>query len=121
MLWPRLPGAGLFTKSHVLFVNPANEAMGVNVVQIFVGGKYCRVTGTDQLPISVVKVVANVLNEIRCVGAVGGFNCVHCRCFLVPGTPGSVGLVPQPGYKDRYYFLITKKKLIIFQKFFFGH
>lgn len=66
--------------------------MGVNVVQIFVGRKYCRVTGTDQLPIRVVKVVANVLNEIRCVGAVGGFNCVHCRCFFGPrNPPGRLG------------------------------
>lgn len=96
--------------------------MGVNVVQIFVGRKYCRVAGTDQLPIRVVKVVANVLNEIRCFRAVGGFNCCHNSfCFWSPEPAGSVGLLPQPGYKDRQYFLITKKKLIIFQKIFFGH
>ncbi len=41
--------------------------------------------------------------------------------FKSPEPAGSVGLVPQPGYKDRYYFLITKKNLIIFQKFVFGH
>ena len=78
---PGCPGPGYLPNRHVLFVNPANEAMGVNVVQIFVGRKYRRVTGTDQLPIRVVYVVANVLNEIRCFRAVGGFNCVHCRCF----------------------------------------
>lgn len=74
--------------------------MGVNVVQIFVGRKYCRVTGTDQLPIRVVKVVANVLNEIRCFGAVGGFNCVHCRCFFGPrNPPGRLGWFLNPGTK----------------------
>lgn len=60
--------------------------MGVNVVQIIVGRKYRRVTGTDQLPMRVVKVVANVFNEIRCFGAAGGFNCCHNSFFFVPGT-----------------------------------
>ena len=41
--------------------------------------------------------------------------------FKSPEPAGSVGLVPQPGYKDRYLILITKKKLINFQKFFSGH
>ena len=96
--------------------------MGVNVVQIFVGRKYCRVTGTDQLPIRVVDVVANVFNEIRCCRAVGGFNCCHNSfCFWSPEPAGSVGLLPQPGYKDRYYSLITKNIFIIFVNFFSGH
>ena len=41
--------------------------------------------------------------------------------FKSPEPAGSVGLVSQPGYKDRNYFLITKKKFIILQKIFFGH
>ena len=38
-----------------------------------------------------------------------------------PEPAGSVGLLPQPGYKDRHYFLITKKYFIIFIVFLSGH
>lgn len=79
---PGCPRPDYLPNRHVLFVNPANEAMGVNVVQIFVGRKYRRVAGTNQLPIRVVDVVANIFNEIRCFRAVGGFNCCHNSfCF----------------------------------------
>ena len=112
---PGFPGPGYLPNRHVLFVDSANEAMGVYVVQIFVGRKYRSVAGTDQLPIRVVDVVANVFNEIRCFRAVGGFNCCHNSfCFWSPEPAGSVGFISEPGYKDRYYFLITKNNFIIF-------
>lgn len=38
--------------------------------------------------------------------------------FWSPEPAGSVGLLPQPGYKDRYYFLITKNFSIIFYNLF---
>ena len=40
--------------------------------------------------------------------------CHNSFCFWSPEPAGSVGLHPQPGYKDRYYFLITKNISIIF-------
>lgn len=76
---------GYLPNRYILFVNPANEAMGVNVVQIFVGCKYCRITGTNQLTIRVVDVIANVFNEIHCFRAVGGFNCCHNSCLILWG------------------------------------
>lgn len=65
--------------------------MGVKVEQIFVRRKYCRIAGTNQLPICIVDVIANVFNEIRCFGAVGDFNCCHNSfCFWSPEPAGSV-------------------------------
>ena len=47
LIGPGFPGPGYLPNRHILFVNPTNEAMRVNVVQIFVGRKYRRIAGTD--------------------------------------------------------------------------
>lgn len=72
---------------HILFVNSANEAMGINVVQIFASYKYRHVAGTYQLPICVVDVVANVFNEVCCFRELCSFNCCHNSLFLLVLIP----------------------------------
>ena len=73
-MYPGEPGLVL-PHRYIFVADSTEEAMGVNVVQVFVCCKYGGVTGANQLPICIVDVIRNVFNEILCSCAACGFDC----------------------------------------------
>ena len=91
--------------------------MCIDVLQVGIRKQNRGILCTNNLPISIVDVVANILNEILGSRALCNFSSSHFSLFYLFREPArSVGLFPQPGYKVKHLFLISKSFDIIFQK-----